>query len=32
MSLLKIFISFLQAYIFAMLSSFFIGMSVHQEH
>ena len=32
MSLLKIFISFLQAYIFAMLSSFFIGMSVHQDH
>ncbi|MBR9975358.1 MAG: F0F1 ATP synthase subunit A [Bacteroidetes bacterium] len=32
MSLLKIFISFLQAYIFTMLSSFFIGMSVHQEH
>lgn len=32
MSLLKIFISFLQAYIFTMLSSFFIGMSLHQEH
>jgi F-type H+-transporting ATPase subunit a len=32
MSLLKIFISFLQAYIFTMLSSFFIGMSVHQSH
>ncbi|MFA6234520.1 MAG: F0F1 ATP synthase subunit A, partial [Bacteroidota bacterium] len=32
MSLLKIFISFLQAYIFTMLSSFFIGMSIHQEH
>jgi len=32
MSLLKIFISFLQAYIFTMLSSFFIGMSVHQDH
>ena len=32
MSLLKIFISLLQAYIFAMLSSFFIGMTVHQDH
>jgi F-type H+-transporting ATPase subunit a len=32
MSLLKIFVCFLQAYIFTMLSTFFIGMSVHQEH
>lgn len=32
MSLLKIFVCFLQAYIFTMLSSFFIGMSIHQEH
>jgi F-type H+-transporting ATPase subunit a len=32
MSLLKIFISFLQAYIFTMLSAFFIGMSLHQHH
>jgi F-type H+-transporting ATPase subunit a len=30
--LLKIFISLLQAYIFTMLSSLFIGMAVHQEH
>ncbi len=32
MSLLKIFVCLLQAYIFTMLSAFFIGMSVHQEH
>ncbi len=32
MSILKIFVCFLQAYIFTMLSTFFIGMSVHQEH
>jgi F-type H+-transporting ATPase subunit a len=32
MSLLKIFVCLLQAYIFTMLSSFFIGMSVHQSH
>ena len=32
MSLLKIFISFLQAYIFTMLSTFFIGMTLHQDH
>jgi F-type H+-transporting ATPase subunit a len=32
MSLLKIFVCILQAYIFTMLSSFFIGMAVHQEH
>jgi F-type H+-transporting ATPase subunit a len=32
MQLLKIFVCLLQAYIFTMLSSFFIGMSVHQEH
>jgi len=32
MSLLKIFVCFLQAYIFTMLSSFFIGMSLHQSH
>jgi F-type H+-transporting ATPase subunit a len=32
MSLLKIFVCLLQAYIFTMLSAFFIGMSVHQSH
>lgn len=32
MSLLKMFVCLLQAYIFTMLSSFFIGMSVHQHH
>jgi F-type H+-transporting ATPase subunit a len=32
MSLLKMFVCLLQAYIFTMLSSFFIGMSVHQSH
>lgn len=32
MSLLKIFVCLLQAYIFTMLSAFFIGMSVHQHH
>ena len=32
MSLLKIFVCLLQAYIFTMLSAFFIGMSVHQAH
>lgn len=32
MSMLKLFVSLLQAYIFTMLSSFFIGMSVHQSH
>jgi len=30
--LLKMFISLLQAYIFTMLSSLFIGMAVHQDH
>jgi F-type H+-transporting ATPase subunit a len=30
--LLEIFFSLLQAYIFTMLSSLFIGMAVHQEH
>ncbi|MFH1194534.1 MAG: F0F1 ATP synthase subunit A [bacterium] len=30
--LLKILVSFIQAYIFTMLSSLFIGMAVHQEH
>jgi F-type H+-transporting ATPase subunit a len=32
MSLLKLFVCLLQAYIFTMLSAFFIGMSVHQHH
>ncbi len=32
MSLLKLFVCILQAFIFTMLTSFFIGMSVHQEH
>jgi F-type H+-transporting ATPase subunit a len=32
MSILKIFVCLLQAYIFTMLSAFFIGMSVHQSH
>ncbi len=32
MSLLKIFVCLLQAYIFTMLSAFFISMSVHQHH
>lgn len=30
--LLEIFVALLQAYIFTMLSSLFIGMAVHQEH
>ncbi len=30
--LLKVLVSFLQAYIFTMLSGLFIGMAVHQEH
>lgn len=32
MTLLKLFVCLLQAYIFTMLSAFFIGMSVHQTH
>jgi len=30
--LLEILVALLQAYIFTMLSSLFIGMAVHQEH
>lgn len=30
--LLKLLVSLIQAYIFTMLSSLFIGMAVHQEH
>lgn len=30
--ILEIFIAFLQAYIFTMLSSLFVGLAVHQEH
>jgi F-type H+-transporting ATPase subunit a len=32
MTLLKIFVCFVQAYVFTILSSFFIGMYVHQDH
>ncbi len=32
LSALELFVAFLQAYIFALLATFFIGMSVHQEH
>jgi F-type H+-transporting ATPase subunit a len=32
LSMLELFVAFLQAYIFALLATFFIGMSVHQEH
>lgn len=32
MTLLKMFVCLLQAYIFTMLSAFFLGMAVHQEH
>lgn len=32
MTLLKLFVCLLQAYIFTMLSAFFLGMAVHQEH
>lgn len=31
-NLLELFVAFIQAYIFTMLSSVFIGMAVHQEH
>ncbi len=31
-SLLEILVAFIQAYIFTMLSSLFIGMAIHQEH
>jgi F-type H+-transporting ATPase subunit a len=31
-SLLELFVSFLQAYIFTMLTSLFIGMSIHPQH
>jgi F-type H+-transporting ATPase subunit a len=31
-SMLEIFIAFLQAYIFAILSAVFIGMSMHPSH
>ena len=31
-NLLELFVAFLQAYIFTMLSAVFIGMAVHQEH
>jgi F-type H+-transporting ATPase subunit a len=31
-SCLELFVAFLQAYIFTLLATFFIGMSVHQEH
>ena len=31
-SLLEIFIAFLQAYIFTILTSLFIGMSLHPQH
>ncbi|HEY1247989.1 MAG TPA: F0F1 ATP synthase subunit A [Nitrososphaera sp.] len=31
-SLLEIFVAFLQAYIFTMLTSLFIGMSIHPQH
>ena len=31
-SLLEIFVAFVQAYIFTLLSALFIGMAVHQEH
>jgi F-type H+-transporting ATPase subunit a len=30
--LLEIFVAFVQAYIFTMLSAVFIGMAVHQDH
>ncbi|MGE5440409.1 MAG: F0F1 ATP synthase subunit A, partial [Bacteroidota bacterium] len=30
--LLEILVALIQAYIFTMLSSLFIGMAVHQEH
>lgn len=32
MSLLELFVAFLQAYIFAFLATLFIGMAVHQDH
>jgi len=32
LSLLELFVAFLQAYIFAFLATLFIGMAVHQEH
>jgi len=31
-SLLEVFIAFLQAYIFTILTSLFIGMSIHPQH
>jgi F-type H+-transporting ATPase subunit a len=31
-SLLEVFIAFLQAYIFTMLTSLFMGMAIHPEH
>jgi F-type H+-transporting ATPase subunit a len=31
-SLLELFVAFLQAYIFTMLTSLFIGMSIHPQH
>jgi F-type H+-transporting ATPase subunit a len=32
MYMLEIFVAFLQAYVFTLLSGLFIGMSIHQEH
>jgi len=32
MYLLEIFVGFLQAYVFTLLTAVFIGLSVHQEH
>jgi F-type H+-transporting ATPase subunit a len=32
LSLLEIFVAFLQAYIFVFLTALFIGMSLHPEH
>ena len=32
MSLMEIFVAFLQAYIFTFLTTIFIGFSVHQDH
>ena len=31
-SILEIFIAFLQAYIFTMLTALFMGMTIHPEH
>ena len=30
--LLEIFVAFVQAYVFTLLSAVFIGMAIHQEH